>query len=163
MALRPLPLLSGRSLRTVALDREQRPHPATPNTCPTRFAIRFLRKGNPRTSTGSADAANSNILRQPSPWSLTARFAERFKDVDGESDPVRSDRSIPGPTQTHALLKNRDTGWLPSSDQALLKAPFHAADFNAEGVRRALADASRKRSPEFQAGDKSLGTYSKPA
>jgi 8-hydroxy-5-deazaflavin:NADPH oxidoreductase len=56
-----------------------------------------------------------------------------------------------------------DAGGLDDSWRQQPGTPVYAADFNAEGVRRALTEASRKRPPEFQATDKSPGTYAKPA
>ena len=56
-----------------------------------------------------------------------------------------------------------DAGGLDDSWRQQPGTPVHAADFNAEGVRRALAEASGKRPPEFQATEKSPGTYAKPA
>jgi predicted dinucleotide-binding enzyme len=56
-----------------------------------------------------------------------------------------------------------DAGGLDDSWRQQPGTPVYATDFNAEGVRRALADASRKRPAEFQATMKSPGTYAKPA
>jgi predicted dinucleotide-binding enzyme len=56
-----------------------------------------------------------------------------------------------------------DAGGLDDSWRQQPGTPVYATDFNAEGVRRALAEASSKRPPEFQATDKSPGTYAKPA
>lgn len=56
-----------------------------------------------------------------------------------------------------------DAGGLDDSWRQQPGTPVYAADFNAEGVRRAMAEASRKRPPEFQATEKSPGTYAKPA
>ena len=56
-----------------------------------------------------------------------------------------------------------DAGGLEESWRQQPDTPVYVTDFNAEGVRRALAEASRKRSPEFQATNKSPGTYAKPA
>src|SRR5205823_99895 len=44
-----------------------------------------------------------------------------------------------------------DAGGLDDSWRQQPGTPVYATDFNAEGVRRALAEASRKRPPEFQA------------
>lgn len=41
--------------------------------------------------------------------------------------------------------------------------PVYATDLNAEGVHRALAEATSKRPPQFQATTKSPGNFSKPA
>jgi hypothetical protein len=44
-------------------------------------SIRFYRKGN-RTHFDVLDKRGTlHVLRQPSPWSLTANFAERIEDV----------------------------------------------------------------------------------
>jgi 8-hydroxy-5-deazaflavin:NADPH oxidoreductase len=56
-----------------------------------------------------------------------------------------------------------DAGGLDDSWRQQPGTPVYATDFNAEGVRRALAEASRNRPPEFQATNKSPGTYAKPA
>ena len=56
-----------------------------------------------------------------------------------------------------------DAGGLDDSWRQQPGTPVYATDFGAEGVRRALAEASRKRPPEFQATNKSPGTYAKPA
>jgi len=56
-----------------------------------------------------------------------------------------------------------DAGSLDESWRQQPGTPVYAMDFNADGVRRALAQASSKRPSEFQATDKSPGTYAKPA
>jgi hypothetical protein len=56
-----------------------------------------------------------------------------------------------------------DAGGLDDSWRQQPGTPVYATDFNAEGARRALVEASRKRPLEFQATDKSPGTYAKPA
>jgi predicted dinucleotide-binding enzyme len=56
-----------------------------------------------------------------------------------------------------------DAGGIDDSWRQQPGTPVYAADFNAEGVRRALEQGSRKRPPEFQATDKSPGSYAKPA
>jgi predicted dinucleotide-binding enzyme len=56
-----------------------------------------------------------------------------------------------------------DAGGLEDSWRQQPGTPVYATDFNAEGVRRALSEASRKRPPEFQATDKSPDTYARPA
>jgi len=56
-----------------------------------------------------------------------------------------------------------DAGGLDDSWRQQPGTPVYATDFNAEGVRRALAEAGKKRPAEFQATDKSPGTYAKPA
>jgi hypothetical protein len=42
-------------------------------------------------------------------------------------------------------------------------SPVYTGDLNAEGVRRALAEASPERTPAFTATDKSPGTFFDPA
>lgn len=56
-----------------------------------------------------------------------------------------------------------DAGSLDESWRQQPGTPVYTTDFNAEGVRRALGEASRKRPPQFQATEKSPGTYAKPA
>ncbi|MBV8890401.1 MAG: NAD(P)-binding domain-containing protein [Acidobacteria bacterium] len=56
-----------------------------------------------------------------------------------------------------------DAGGLDDSWRQQPGTPVYARDFDAEGVRRALAEAGSKRPAEFQATDKSPGTYAKPA
>lgn len=56
-----------------------------------------------------------------------------------------------------------DAGGVDDSWRQQPGSPVYANDFNAEGVRRALAEASRKRPAEFQATENSPGTYAKPA
>jgi 8-hydroxy-5-deazaflavin:NADPH oxidoreductase len=56
-----------------------------------------------------------------------------------------------------------DAGTLDDSWRQQPGTHVYATDFNVEGVRRALAEANRKRPPEFVATDKSPGTYAKPA
>jgi len=56
-----------------------------------------------------------------------------------------------------------DAGGLDDSWRQQPGTPVYATDFNAEGVRRALEQGSKKRPAEFQATDKSPGTYAKPA
>jgi 8-hydroxy-5-deazaflavin:NADPH oxidoreductase len=56
-----------------------------------------------------------------------------------------------------------DAGKLDDSWHQQPGTPVYATDLNAEGVRRALGEASRKRTPQFQATEKSPGTYAKPA
>ena len=41
--------------------------------------------------------------------------------------------------------------------------PVYTADFEADGVRHALAEASKVRTPKWQATDKSPGTFANPA
>ena len=56
-----------------------------------------------------------------------------------------------------------DAGGLDDSWRQQPGTPVYAADLNAEGVRRALAEASSKRGPQFQATARSPGTFAKPA
>jgi predicted dinucleotide-binding enzyme len=56
-----------------------------------------------------------------------------------------------------------DAGSLDESWRQQPGTPVYTTDFNAEGVRRGLGEASRKRPPQFQATEKSPGTYAKPA
>ena len=56
-----------------------------------------------------------------------------------------------------------DAGGLDESWRQQPGTPVYAADFNAQGVVTALSEASRKRPPEFQASEKSPGSYAKPA
>lgn len=56
-----------------------------------------------------------------------------------------------------------DAGNLDESWRQEPGTPVYAADLTAEGVKRALSEASRKRPPQFQATEKSPGTYARPA
>lgn len=56
-----------------------------------------------------------------------------------------------------------DAGNLDESWRQQPGTPVYAADLTAEGVKRALSEASRKRPPQFQATEKSPGTYARPA
>jgi predicted dinucleotide-binding enzyme len=56
-----------------------------------------------------------------------------------------------------------DAGGLDDSWRQQPGTPAYTHDLNAEGVRRALAEASRKRPPQFQGTEKSPGTFAKPA
>lgn len=56
-----------------------------------------------------------------------------------------------------------DAGGLDESWRQQPGTPVYAADHNVEGVVAALAQASRKRPPQFQATQKSPGSYAKPA
>lgn len=56
-----------------------------------------------------------------------------------------------------------DAGGLDESWRQQPGAPVYTADLDAEGVRSALADASRERSPEFRATSDSPGSYENPA
>jgi 8-hydroxy-5-deazaflavin:NADPH oxidoreductase len=56
-----------------------------------------------------------------------------------------------------------DAGGLDESWRQQPDTPVYATDFNAEGVRRALAQASKERKPAWRATAKSPGTYAQPA
>jgi hypothetical protein len=56
-----------------------------------------------------------------------------------------------------------DAGGLDESWRQQPDTPVYASDLNEDGVRRALAQASSKRPPQFQATEKSPGSYAKPA
>jgi 8-hydroxy-5-deazaflavin:NADPH oxidoreductase len=56
-----------------------------------------------------------------------------------------------------------DAGGLDESWRQQPGTPVYTGDFNAEGVQRALEEAAKKRPPQFQATEKSPGTYAKPA
>lgn len=56
-----------------------------------------------------------------------------------------------------------DAGGLDESWRQQPGTPVYATDLDANGVRRALENASNKRPPQFQATEKSPGTYAKPA
>jgi predicted dinucleotide-binding enzyme len=56
-----------------------------------------------------------------------------------------------------------DTGGLDESWRQQPGTPVYATDFDAAGVRRALAEAERERKPEWRATPKSPGTYNSPA
>jgi predicted dinucleotide-binding enzyme len=56
-----------------------------------------------------------------------------------------------------------DAGALDESWRQQPGTPVYAADFDAEGVRRALAAATPERKPEWRATDKSPGTFENPA
>lgn len=56
-----------------------------------------------------------------------------------------------------------DAGGLNESWRQQPGTPVYAADFDREGVRRALAQATPERKPEWRATDDSPGSYAKPA
>ena len=56
-----------------------------------------------------------------------------------------------------------DNGGLDDSWRQQPGMPVYAADFDADGVRRALALASRERPPKWKATDKSPGSFQRPA
>jgi 8-hydroxy-5-deazaflavin:NADPH oxidoreductase len=56
-----------------------------------------------------------------------------------------------------------DAGGLDESWRQQPATPVYATDFDAEGVRRALAQATPERKPEWRATSKSPGTFAQPA
>jgi predicted dinucleotide-binding enzyme len=56
-----------------------------------------------------------------------------------------------------------DAGGLDESWRQQPGTPVYAADFDADGVRRALAEAHRERRPEWRATEHSPGTFASPA
>ena len=56
-----------------------------------------------------------------------------------------------------------DAGGLDESWRQQPGTPVYTADFDAEGVRRALAQASKERTPKWQATENSPGTFAHPA
>ncbi len=56
-----------------------------------------------------------------------------------------------------------DAGGLDESWRQQPGTPVYATDFDAEGVRRALAQASQERRPKWQATENSPGTFAHPA
>ena len=56
-----------------------------------------------------------------------------------------------------------DAGSLDESWRQQPGTPVYAADFDVEGVRRALAQASPERTPQWRATDASPGTFAGPA
>jgi predicted dinucleotide-binding enzyme len=56
-----------------------------------------------------------------------------------------------------------DTGGLDESWRQQPGTPVYATDLDADGVRRALARASRERRPEWRATPRSPGTFAAPA
>jgi len=56
-----------------------------------------------------------------------------------------------------------DAGGLDESWRQQPGTPVYATDFDAEGVRRALAQASKERAPKWQATENSPGTFAHPA
>ena len=56
-----------------------------------------------------------------------------------------------------------DAGPLRESWRQQPGTPVYTSDFEADGVRRALEDASPQRQPEFRATPSSPGTYANPA
>ncbi len=56
-----------------------------------------------------------------------------------------------------------DAGGLDESWRQQPGTPVYTADFDAEGVRRALAQASKERTPKWQATESSPGSFAHPA
>jgi predicted dinucleotide-binding enzyme len=56
-----------------------------------------------------------------------------------------------------------DAGGLDESWRQQPGTPVYATGFDAEGVRRALAEASKERTPKWQATENSPGTFAHPA
>lgn len=56
-----------------------------------------------------------------------------------------------------------DAGGLDESWHQQPGTPVYTADFDAEGVRRALSQASKERKPQWQATASSPGTFARPA
>ncbi|MBV9749239.1 MAG: NADP oxidoreductase, partial [Acetobacteraceae bacterium] len=56
-----------------------------------------------------------------------------------------------------------DAGGLDDSWRQQPGTPVYAKDFDADGVRRALSEASRERKPEWRATASSPGTLASPA
>jgi hypothetical protein len=56
-----------------------------------------------------------------------------------------------------------DAGGLDESWRQQPGTPVYAADFDADGVRRALAQASKERQPKWRATEKSPGSFAQPA
>lgn len=56
-----------------------------------------------------------------------------------------------------------DAGGLDESWRQQPGTPVYTADFDAEGVGRALSEASREREPEWRATTKSPGSFARPA
>ena len=56
-----------------------------------------------------------------------------------------------------------DAGGLDESWRQQPATPVHATDFDAAGVRRALAEANSERKPEWRATPASPGTFANPA
>ena len=56
-----------------------------------------------------------------------------------------------------------DAGGLDESWRQQPGTPVYTTDFDAEGVRRALAQASKDRTPKWQATASSPGDFARPA
>jgi hypothetical protein len=56
-----------------------------------------------------------------------------------------------------------DAGGLDESWRQQPGTPVYIRDFDSAGVRRGLADATRERTPQWQATENSPGTFARPA
>lgn len=56
-----------------------------------------------------------------------------------------------------------DAGGLDDSWQQQPNSPVYTTDFDADGVRRALAEAKRERTPQWRATENSPGNFARPA
>jgi predicted dinucleotide-binding enzyme len=56
-----------------------------------------------------------------------------------------------------------DAGKLNESWRQQPGTPVYTKDFDADGVRRALSEATKKRTPEWRATAKSPGSFNSPA
>jgi predicted dinucleotide-binding enzyme len=56
-----------------------------------------------------------------------------------------------------------DAGKLDESWRQQPGTPVYTKDFDADGVRRALSEATRERTPEWRATEKSPGSFNAPA
>jgi 8-hydroxy-5-deazaflavin:NADPH oxidoreductase len=56
-----------------------------------------------------------------------------------------------------------DAGGLDDSWRHQPGTPVYATDFDADGLRRGLADAKKERTPQWRASDKSPGSFAQPA
>ncbi len=66
-------------------------------------------------------------------------------------------------TQPKLRIGGVDAGGLDESWRQQPGTPVYAADFDAEGVRRALSQASPDRTPEWRATPNSPGDFTSPA
>jgi 8-hydroxy-5-deazaflavin:NADPH oxidoreductase len=56
-----------------------------------------------------------------------------------------------------------DAGGLDESWRQQPGTPVYTKDFDADGVRRALSEATKERTPEWRATEKSPGSFNAPA
>ena len=61
-----------------------------------------------------------------------------------------------------ALTASMPEGWTSSWRQQP-GTPVYAKDFDAEGVRRALSEAKKERTPEWRGTENSPGSFAAPA